>query len=162
MKYIKILLPMVICIIAYRSFAQQNEQCLQCNMKVADNLHRAIAKKGDKVSHFGSIECLVNYLKNKDEKQYTSLRVSDYDSGEMIMAKDAYYLISQAIKSPMGANLSAFKTKDAAMAQSALDEDRILNWTELNTLFKDSKVLERQEFMITMTITGRMHMPQSG
>lgn len=87
-----------------------SDQCNYCKMNIVDKLHAAqfVTKKG-KQFKFDAIECMVNQVEDIDESSIAKLMVSNYgDFGVMIDAKLARYLISPQIKSPMGANLSAF------------------------------------------------------
>ncbi len=83
-------------------------------MTIVDKTHAAefVTKKG-RAYKFDAVECLINDLKIKMKKNciYFSNRLSKPE--ELINATTATYLISEEIKSPMGANLSAFKTKAA-------------------------------------------------
>ncbi|MBL4662315.1 MAG: nitrous oxide reductase accessory protein NosL, partial [Flavobacteriaceae bacterium] len=118
MRKIFVLIALTICPILNNVWAQNNAKCSHCSMAVQDPLHKASAIDGEMKSlTFGSIECLVNYIKDKKGASFTSLKVSDYTTGNMIDAENASFLISKSIPSPMGANLSAFKTKSAAEAK---------------------------------------------
>ena len=58
--------------------------------------------------------------------------VTDYLNPTILIdAKTATYLISPAIQSPMGANLSAFATKEDAEKFVKTDADKLLNWQEI-------------------------------
>ena len=60
------------------------------------------------------------------------LLVADYgEPGVMIAAPTATYLISKGIRSPMGANLSAFADPESAAKAQTEHTGRILKWNEL-------------------------------
>lgn len=92
------------------------DQCDYCKMTIVDNKFSAqlITKKGRNYK-FDAIECMVWFLNDeyvKREDVY-AMRVADYTNpGSMLDAKNAYYLISPQIRSPMGANLAAFPSKE--------------------------------------------------
>jgi copper chaperone NosL len=84
-------------------------------MTIVDKTHAAefVTKKG-RAYKFDAIECLINDLKDKREEEMAYILVTDFlNPTVLINATEATYLISEEIKSPMGANLSAFKTKAA-------------------------------------------------
>jgi len=58
--------------------------------------------------------------------------VADYGSpGNMTSAISSVYLISPAIKSPMGANLSGFTTENDALVAKGENEGELYNWVAL-------------------------------
>ena len=116
------------------------ESCHHCKMLIKDELHAAqIINTDNKVLKFDSVECLVNNISFNDKYDYKEIYVSDYgNSGELISAENAFYLKSDAIKSPMGANLSAFNSKKEAEKHKNSKEDKIYNWDQLTETFKNS------------------------
>ena len=138
MKRIKLLSTLMVCLIFNIVLAQNNNNCVHCYMVVNDDLHKAEAEINGNTIHFDAIECLVNYLKQKDENSFSKLLVADYQSGVLLDAKQATYLKSKAIPSPMGANLSAFKEKDEANKFKTYKGDEIFTWAELKAKFVNS------------------------
>ena len=114
------------------------DHCHYCDMTVVDKTHASeyVTKKG-KAYTFDAIECLVNELnENKNEDMMAFILVSDYSSpGKLIKATEATYLISKNIKSPMGANLSAFELKETASKHINKNEGKLYNWEQLKTKF---------------------------
>ena len=113
------------------------DQCDYCSMSIVQKTHSAqlVTEKG-KQYKFDAIECMVNYVKDAPDKfENANLLVADYNQpGKMISAEEASYLISKNLPSPMGANLSAFATKDEAQkAQQKLD-GQIYQWNDLKTV----------------------------
>ncbi|MCF2875851.1 MULTISPECIES: nitrous oxide reductase accessory protein NosL [unclassified Tenacibaculum] len=116
-------------------------QCIQCNMLIKDKLHNAQATTNtNKVLNFDAIECLANYLKEQKTTSISNLTVADYNSGKQINAITATYLISNAIKSPMGANLSAFKTKKEAELILKTKKGKLYTWQEIRNTFNTNKI----------------------
>jgi len=106
-------------------------------MTIVDQQHAAqyVTKKG-KQFKFDAIECMVNELSEKEIETIGILLVSDYkEPGQMTSALDATYLISEEIKSPMGANLSAFES--AQIANTTKDENGgdLYTWVQLVNKF---------------------------
>ena len=114
------------------------DHCHFCDMTVVDKTHSAqyVTKKG-KAYSFDAIECMVNDLnKNNNEDIMAFLLVADYSNpGNLVDAKTATYLISEKIKSPMGANLSAFETKEKAQATQKEYGGELYTWEQLKIKF---------------------------
>ena len=113
-----------------------NDHCHFCDMTVVDKTHAAqyVTKKG-KAYMFDAIECMVNELdKDQSEDKMSFLLVADYaNPGSLIDAKTATYLISEKIKSPMGANLSAFSSKETAKKMLTENGGKLFTWEELKS-----------------------------
>lgn len=114
------------------------DACHYCSMTIVDEQHAAqfVTGKGKPYS-FDSIECMMNQIKEGEYKPQLLL-VSDYlEPGQLIDAKEAIYLISEEIPSPMGANLSAFGTTAHLKHDLNNYEGRILTWNELQAHFQN-------------------------
>jgi len=110
-----------------------SDMCHYCKMTIVDQQHaaEAVTSKG-KAYKFDAIECMVNYLGEEEDQEHEFLLVNDYQQPkELIPAGDSYYLISEAIPSPMGANLSAFETKAKAEAVQAEKGGEVYSWEAL-------------------------------
>lgn len=111
--------------------------CHFCRMTIVDRQHAAeiVTDKG-KVFKFDSSECMMNHLKDIDQKQVVIYLVNDYNQpGELIDATEATYLISERIPSPMGEFLTAFKTEQAAVDALMTFEGDLLTWDQLKLRF---------------------------
>lgn len=88
--------------------------CDYCSMGIVDTKFAAeIVTNTGKVYKYDSIECMIRSLKVLDVDMEFVL-VMDYEKpGTFIDARYASFLISEEIHSPMGGNLSAFKSKKA-------------------------------------------------
>ena len=82
---------------------------------------------------------LVNDLnKNNNEDAMAFLLVADYSNpGNLINVKTATYLISKKIKSPMGANLSAFNSKETARKILNDNDGKLYTWSTLKEKFSN-------------------------
>ena len=103
--------------------------CSFCDMTIVDKTHAAevVTKKG-KAYKYDAIECLINDIKEKEESSFAFLLVTDFASPEkLVNATEVNYLISEEIKSPMGANLSAFANKENAIPFKG----KLFNWEEI-------------------------------
>lgn len=90
--------------------------CHFCRMTIVDAQHaaQAVTAKG-RVYSFDAIECLVHYLQDNNDTEMAHMLVADYTKpGELTNARQAVYLVSPGIPSPMGANLSAVADMETA------------------------------------------------
>lgn len=128
------------------SFAQEKinyntTQCTHCNMVIKDQLHASKATlESGKTVFFDAIECLLNYINSNPTTKFQSFSVINYANGKFIDATNATYLKSKAIKSPMGANLSAFATKTTAETTARRNPGKLFTWSQLLNIYKDEKV----------------------
>ncbi len=109
------------------------DACHFCKMTIVEKTHAAqiVTKKG-KPFKYDAIECLLNDLYNRNIDEIELFLVTDYLNPTVIIdAKTAIYLISPAIKSPMGANLSAFLSNEDAEKFVKTNVDKTLNWKEI-------------------------------
>ena len=110
------------------------DHCLHCDMTVVDKSHAAqyVTKKG-RAYMFDAVECMVMRVnKDQNENKMEFLLVADYENpGELVDAKTATYLISEKIKSPMGANLSAFSSKETAKKLLEENGGKLYTWDQL-------------------------------
>lgn len=117
------------------------EQCHYCKMTIVDNQHAAeIVTKKRKAFKYDAIECMINDLKDEENQPIALYLVCDYaHPGELVDAKSSTYLISKEIPSPMGANLSAFSSKDKAEETQKEKTGNLYTWKELIEKFSSSK-----------------------
>ncbi len=110
-----------------------SDACHFCKMTIVDQQHAAqfVTKKG-KQFKFDAIECMLNEMSENEISNIAIYRVSDYGFPQSTTnAENAIYLISPDIKSPMGANLSAFSEKEGAQKFVKTDNDKLYTWPEI-------------------------------
>lgn len=110
-----------------------SDNCAFCQMTIVDKTHAAqlVTRKG-KQYKFDAIECLVQNLPEWGMEEIAHLLVADYGNpGAMIPAETAIYLISDEIKSPMGAYLSAFSSREAAEVARDEHGGALYSWKDL-------------------------------
>lgn len=114
-----------------------SDQCSHCRMMITDAhfASQLVTNKG-KAYKFDAVECMLQFqTENPDLIQETAFWVSDYQHvGGWLNAKDAAYVQSEKIQSPMGAALLAFKDVSEAQAHIREVPGKILNWRELHQL----------------------------
>ena len=109
------------------------DACSFCKMTIVDRQHAAelVTGKG-KVYKYDAIECMLNNMvemQNKSPKSFKYILVTDYLTPEkLIDGTKATYLISENIKSPMGANLSAFENQSKAQEFVKNEKDAVFDW----------------------------------
>ena len=114
-----------------------NDGCHFCFMTIVDKIHGAelITDKG-KVYKFDAAECVVNYLNENKAMPVGSLLTNYYEAPtELITIEEATFLICEKLPSPMGANLTAFKTKENADNMQAKMGGKIYTWDALKKHF---------------------------
>ena len=134
-----VLLLTISCKVEPEAIEFGKDQCSFCKMNIVDKTHAAqlVTAKG-KQFKFDAIECMVNYLDQNREEKTALLLVADYGNpGEMTEAEKATYLITPAIKSPMGANLSGFSVKSAAEEVQQKNQGEIYTWESLKQKLSD-------------------------
>lgn len=127
------------CNVSPKPIAYGYDGCHFCQMTIVDKMHAAeiVTKKG-KIYKFDATECMINFSKDfntADVKLYLS---NNYTEPEVLIdATEATFLISENVPSPMGANLSAFKSKDDALKTLAEKGGSLYSWNELLSIFND-------------------------
>ena len=114
------------------------DACHFCKMTIVDRQHAAqvVTVKG-KAFKYDAIECMMNDLKQWDRPEVKFYLANDYaNPGELIDAREASFLISEGIPSPMGEFLSAFS--EGQDRSEALTEHggTALNWDQLRKEFQ--------------------------
>ena len=142
MTYTLILLMVVAmgCKVEPEPIRYGSDLCQHCHMTIVDNQHAAqlVTQKG-RISKFDAIECMVNYLKSKDESDFQILLIADYSQpGKLVDATSASYVISPAVPSPMGAFLSGFEGKDSAEKFRNDQGGQMYSWSQLKTYFSNT------------------------
>lgn len=116
--------------------------CADCKMTIADPKFggEIVTKKG-KVYKFDDAHCIANFLERRgvELSDISKTLFVDYNgSDKFIEVKDAEFVISSQLKSPMGGNAAAFRNKQAAESKSSeIDGSKVTNWATLyNILVK--------------------------
>lgn len=114
--------------------------CHHCKMTLMDKRFGAevVTAKG-KVYKFDDVNCMMNYLSSGevDERDIAFRLVIDYANPEtLIDAREAFYLKSPQIKSPMASQVAAFSGKSTMEEFNTEWKGIYLTWGELVTQFK--------------------------
>lgn len=109
--------------------------CVHCNMKIMDNRFGAeIINTKSKAYKFDAAECMVEYLR-ENKIDVKNMYVTDFNNpGIFIPAGGAVFVISPKRKSPMGENLSAYKSKKDAQKVKDESGGEVYSWEELQNV----------------------------
>ena len=115
------------------------DQCENCKMTLTDKKYGALiyTQKG-KSFKFDAAECMLDYVK---ENKISESEIDKYfvinltEPGELINAAETIFLISPELRSPMGENISAFKSKEDAEKYHTEFGGEIFSWDELKNKF---------------------------
>ncbi|MCX6350459.1 MAG: nitrous oxide reductase accessory protein NosL [Bacteroidetes bacterium] len=108
------------------------EACSFCKMGISDVKFGAeiITTKG-KIYKFDALECMLNYTKLSGDEVKAKYVIDASAQGKLIEAKNAFYMYSQEMKSPMGTNISAFENKAKLIEAIAKYGGKELSWQDL-------------------------------
>lgn len=130
------LLLLAACEVGPKPINYGSDSCDYCSMTIVDRQHAAemVSEKG-KAFKFDAIECMLNYDREHAEIPVALYLTADFDNpGKLIDATTATYLQSEALPSPMGANLSAFSTPTAAKEKQQQYGGELYEWDDLKEL----------------------------
>ena len=142
-----ILMVMAACIVSChpepKPIAYGQANCAHCNMTVADNRYGAelVNDKG-KAIFFDSAECLMAYVNEQPEQaeKASFLLVTDFTRpNELIDARDAHFLQTRELPSPMGMYMTAVADKVAATKMQQEYGGRLLTWSEAVTAVQNNE-----------------------
>jgi copper chaperone NosL len=114
--------------------------CSNCKMTLMDKKFGAeiVTNKG-KIYKFDDVNCMLKVY-NSGAMLHTEIKeilIVDFSRPEkLIDAKNALYVKSEAIKSPMASNIAAFESNEDLKKMNADWKGILLSWGELQTQFK--------------------------
>ncbi len=108
------------------------DECAVCKMIISDQrFGTEIVLTTGKVYKFDSIECMIEFLHRhaKTSSDIAATLVTNFLApGTLIDAHTAYYLKSEKLPSPMGADLSAYAAENQARHAQAQYGGDVLSW----------------------------------
>ncbi len=114
------------------------DECHYCKMTIVDRQHSAqlVTVKGRSYK-YDAIECMMNHLRDWDHPEVKYYLVADYsEPGVLVDACEASYLVSEAIPSPMGEFLSAFREKEVRDRALTENDGDSMDWEALKQEFE--------------------------
>lgn len=131
--FLAALLPLALaaCTPEPRPIQYGHDRCDHCMMTLSDARYGAqLVLETGKVRTFDSVECLAGYLASHPDEaaRAHSQWVTDFGAPEtLVRVEDAFFLHSEHLRSPMGADLTAFAAMTPDAATNAFG-GRILDW----------------------------------
>lgn len=110
------------------------DDCTYCKMSIADGRFGAeiVTVKG-RTYPFDDIQCLIEYKSENKKAEVFASYVNDYSKkNELIKASDAYFVMHEEVKSPMGGNYAAFLNEADAKVFADKYKTNILRWKEIS------------------------------
>jgi copper chaperone NosL len=115
--------------------------CSHCKMIISDQRYGGeLLTAKAKPYKFDSIECMAAYIlkENEGSENIYSLWTIDFNKPEkLINADQAWYLLSNSLKSPMGLNLSSCLTHDNAESLKNLYGGEIMHWAAIKEVVRE-------------------------
>lgn len=112
-----------------------SDECAHCKMMITDSqfASQIVTEKGKAVK-FDAIECMAVYHRmNKEELEGAMLYVSNYNNpGNWLKAKEAQFVKSEVVNSPMGESLLAFPSQKVAKKHISEQPGKLLKWAEVS------------------------------
>ena len=116
-----------------------SDACHYCDMTIVDRQHAAqiVTVKG-KAYKFDAIECMIHSLQDEFKNlEMAHYLVTDFKTPEVLIdASKASFLISDNLKSPMGANLSAFENVIIAKEAQEKFTGKLYSWQDIQNHIK--------------------------
>ena len=119
------------------------DMCDHCMMTIVDKKFggELVNDKG-KPLKFDAIECMVEYEVEKSSDgengiftSYTSYTIDISNPGELIKSEDAFFVLSETIKSPMSGNLASYSNKTDAENYIKENGGEMFDWNRLKDKF---------------------------
>lgn len=106
------------------------DACDFCKMTISDGRFVAELITGNgRVYKFDDLGCLLHYVQEKGGENIRKFYVADFRKNNVLVdATTAWFIQDEALKSPMGGNIAAYSTKEAAEKEAAT----VLSWNELD------------------------------
>ncbi|MBI5856316.1 MAG: nitrous oxide reductase accessory protein NosL [Sphingobacteriales bacterium] len=116
-------------------FKYGKDNCDFCKMAIVDpKFGGEVVTKKSKVYKFDDVVCMARFLNSGslNEGDIAKKVVINFEKENDFLDVDkAFFLVSPAIKSPMGSNAAAFATKEAAIKTKGSQEGELLLWDDL-------------------------------
>jgi copper chaperone NosL len=133
----------VSCNVNQQPISYGSDGCDYCKMTIMDHRYGAelVSEKG-KVYTFDAAECLIEYLYHNEGLNQSSnlFLVTSYTSPDtLIDARNAVYLVSKEMPSPMGAFLTSFHEPEIAAGYQQKHGGNLYQWDELFANFRSIK-----------------------
>jgi hypothetical protein len=113
---------------------EQGDRCLRCRRPIGDlKLAGEVIDTMRAPFPFRTAGCLAKYVKSNTDTQFIAVFVTDYKTGKMIQASDAWFVpVNIPIPESRGveSDYYAFRTQSEA-AQYQADSAKLLRWPQV-------------------------------
>ncbi len=127
------------CDVKPEPLAYGKDACHSCKMTLVDEKFggEVVTKKG-KVYKFDDVNCMINFYNSQETADNVSLLLMiNFDSvDQFVDAREAFYVKSTMIKSPMGSQVASFSTREQLKKYNKEWNGIELSWGELVTQYK--------------------------
>ncbi|MBL7998486.1 MAG: nitrous oxide reductase accessory protein NosL, partial [Candidatus Kapabacteria bacterium] len=108
---------------------RNKDNCEACKMTVADKRFatQLVTKKGRQYI-FDDLSCMVTY--SKGDVDIAAQYVPDYNTEALLKADDAIYVYGEDVGSPMGGNVAAFSSQEAATRYAESVKGTVLTFAD--------------------------------
>ncbi len=115
------------------------DECIFCRMKISDpNFGAELVTSKGKVYKFDSAECMFRQFLSDQDIEYAYIMVTDYANPHtLIEAKNAIFLVSENLPSPMGGNLSSYGSREIASRMQEEKTGKLFDFEEILRVYKD-------------------------
>jgi len=122
-----------------RPLVRGKDTCTFCKMGISDLKFAAelVTDKG-KVYTFDDVSCMVRFMEQSglDEEKCAHVLISDYSKPDVLInAKDAYFLESGSLRSPMAGNVVGFANQQEAGKKKQELEGEVVAWEKVKSIF---------------------------
>lgn len=129
------LLPFTGCSVNPEPFAYGKDNCYTCKMGIIDPKFgtELITSKG-KIYKFDDISCMKHFLKSNmvDPAEIKQQVVINFEKeNDFLPLEECVFILSPAVKSPMGSHAAAFASREKAVKMNASLNGELLSWKEL-------------------------------
>lgn len=133
-------LSLIACKVEPEPLQYGKDGCHACKMTLMDNKFGAeiVTTKG-KIYKFDDANCMLNFFNSGEvpSEDMKEILIVDFSKPEnLIDARNALYVKSESIKSPMASNVAAFESNEDLKQMNTDWNGIILSWGELQTQFK--------------------------
>jgi copper chaperone NosL len=114
------------------AIAFNEEVCSHCRMAVSEPTFAAEVVGSDgSLDYFDDIGCMVLWTKERRVPDDSGLFVVDYQNGNWLDARDAYFVRSEALDTPMGFGIAAAQELEPADSLAEEIEGQVVGWSQL-------------------------------
>lgn len=111
------------------------DACDYCKMSISEgNFAAELVTSRGRVYKFDDVKCLFGYVAEQENMEGNAYYVADYQKeNQLIEADQAWYVKHESFHSPMGGNIAAFPSKEAATQKAQELQVETQQWKDIST-----------------------------